>query len=287
MERPALLRVAVGLGALIGMIVFLVSGPHGANVDSLISFDADCVKEYLGARSGGLAMVADCEVMKHGHDQNQVRGLGKIMSKALMSRFATGPKPLMGRDSAMRSTPPSMQKAKKPKKKGFDDVNVDMLGGGSVETDPSKALSGTTWDAHKKLLSSDSFVVENEDEVMDSGGVDFELPEFPDIEGEIEFDLWAYAEQKKTVEIGGFMMTYEPYFLGFPKDAPEWMKVSPASGRMPKRGEPPMQVEVHADFPTGQGRYETYLSLVLPEEQMFNKYWKVIINLKGTDEVQQ
>jgi len=285
MEKQALLRVAVGLGALIGMIAFLVSGPHGAKVDSLISFDADCVRDHLSVHSGGLAMVADCEVMKQGHDQNQVRGMGKVMSKALVSRFASGPKPLMGRASAMRSTSPSMQKAKKPKQKGFGDVNVDMLGSASVETDPSKALSGTSWDAHKKLLSSDSFVVENEEEEMDAGGVDFELPEFPDIEGEIEFTLWAYAEEKQTLEIEGFMMTYEPYFLGFPKDAPEWMKVSPASGRLPKRGEPPMQVEVHADFPKGQGRIETYLSLVLPEEQMFNKYWKVIINLKGTEEL--
>merc|ERR1719389_996895 len=62
------------------MIGFCVLSPSQTNSDSVISFDAACLRNYLGASDGSFETAADCEV-------------GRGHAKALAKAFAGVPLP--------------------------------------------------------------------------------------------------------------------------------------------------------------------------------------------------
>jgi plastocyanin len=81
MAPGKMIAVAIGLGAAVGMIGFCVLQPSAnTNADSVISFDAACLRDYLGANDGSFETAADCEI-------------GRGHAKAIAKAFAGVPLP--------------------------------------------------------------------------------------------------------------------------------------------------------------------------------------------------
>jgi len=77
---------------------------------------------------------------------------------------------------------------------------------------------------------------------------------------------YAFAGAGLDIEVKPICMTFEDYYAGFSSDSHPSFSVSPATGRMDRRGGEPSMMTVFCD-PKGQsGTFEGNLVINLPED---------------------
>jgi len=114
------------------------------------------------------------------------------------------------------------------------------------------------------------------EELTDVSKVDFGLS--TDIKmTDLDFDMVVDSTLTKTLDIKvtPVMMTYEEFYCGFTTDSHPSFSVSPASGKMEKRGGTPTEITVSCKPEGASGELKGWLCFILPDEKAFSTYYEI------------